>query len=262
MDLANPARLTRIEFLKAAGTAAAGFVTVGADTPPAVARWQQHLLGPTTSRASRGSGQVLSFHSQPDLHPPSVTVRHGPEALANPDDGYWFLTPARFNRQSGPMIGDEHGSPVWFRPVGPNYFATNLRVQEYRGEPVLTWWEGTPFGLGEGVIMDSSYREIARIRAHKGQVDPHELVLTREGTALFFCYSPVPADLSSVGGSKDGQVLDPAIQEIDVQTGRLLMEWRGIDHIAVSESYVRPGGIYDFMHANSISVTPDGNLLV
>ena len=53
------------------------------------------------------------------------------------------------------------------------------------------------------------------------------------------------------------------IQEIDVQTGRVLLEWRSLEHVPVSESYVRPGhGVYDYMHANSIDVTPDGNLLV
>ena len=36
--------------------------------------------------------------------------------------------------------------------------ATNLRVQEYLGRPVLTWWQGDisvhGFGLGEDVIAD------------------------------------------------------------------------------------------------------------
>jgi hypothetical protein len=43
----------------------------------------------------------------------------------------------------------------------------------------------------------------------------------------------------------------------------LLLEWRALEHVPVSESYMWPGnGVYDYMHANSIDVTPDGNLLV
>ena len=72
--------------------------------------------------------------------------------------------------QLGPVIFDGHGRPLWFKPVPQGWYAMNLRVQVYRGEPVLTWWEGTFPGhgsprVGEGVIVDSSYREIARVRA-------------------------------------------------------------------------------------------------
>jgi hypothetical protein len=145
------------------------------------------------------------------------------------------------------------------------WFSMDLRTQTYRGRPVLTWWEGTILGTGEAVIMDTSYREIARVRAGNGhQVDPHEFLLTPDGTALITC-SPttVSADLSSVGGSRHGRVAESVIQEVDVQTGRVLLEWRSLEHVSVSESYMWPGhGVYDFMHANSIDITPDGNLLV
>ena len=43
----------------------------------------------------------------------------------------------------------------------------------------------------------------------------------------------------------------------------VLLEWRSLEHVPVSESYMwAGGGVYDYMHANSIDVTPDGNLLV
>jgi hypothetical protein len=70
-------------------------------------------------------------------------------------------------------------------------------------------------------------------------------------------------DLREVGGPRDGQVLEAVIQEVDISSGKLLMEWHSLDHIDVSESYLplkkEP---YDYLHANSIDVTPDGNLLV
>jgi hypothetical protein len=114
------------------------------------------------------------------------------------------------------------------------------------------------------VILDSSYRQIARVRAARGRhADLHEFLLTPQGTALVTCYpESVPADLSSVRGPRQGHVLDSIIQEIDVASGRLVMEWRGRDHVALSESYASPWGGFDFLHANSIDVTPDGHLLV
>src|SRR5205807_1939637 len=52
------------------------------------------------------------------------------------------------------------------------------------------------------------------------------------------------------------------MQEVDVASGRVLMEWRSLDHVAIDESYLYPGGVYDYLHLNSIDVAPDGNLLV
>jgi len=56
--------------------------------------------------------------------------------------------------------------------------------------------------------------------------------------------------------------MDDIIQEIDIATGRLVFEWRGLEHVAVEESYLSPGGAYDYLHVNSIGLTPDGHLLV
>ena len=69
-------------------------------------------------------------------------------------------------------------------------------MQEYLGEPVLTWWQGDisvhGYGLGEGVIFDRSYSEVAHVRAGNGlQADLHELQLTAQGTALITAYDPI-----------------------------------------------------------------------
>ena len=263
MNPSEPPWPTRSEFLKASGVLAAGLVPLRASAARAVG---QPRARPLDKAAGGGSGPLLSFRSRPDLRPPRVIVTPGRRSLAHSADEYWFLAPGKGGGvQIGPLMVGEHGRFTWFRPVPNNWYAMNFRAQVYRGKPVLTWWQGTQLGdLGEGVIVDSSYREIARVRAGNGHtVDPHELLLTAEGTALITCSpSNVSADLSAVGGSKDGKVAESVVQEIDVQTGRVLLEWRSLDHVSVSESYMQPGGVYDFMHANSIDVAPDGNLLV
>jgi hypothetical protein len=166
------------------------------------------------------------------------------------------------------MILDPNGELVWFEPLPHGVWATNVTATSYRGEPALAWWHGKViapgFGQGEALIKDRSYRHIARVRAGNGrQMDLHELVLTGAGTALFTCYpTPVQADLTAVGGPADGRVQESVIQEVELHSGRVLLEWRSLDHIPVSDSYKPLGDPYDYLHVNSIQVAPDGNLLV
>jgi hypothetical protein len=61
---------------------------------------------------------------------------------------------------SGPMIIDGRGRLIWFDQVPAPDVAANLRIQQYRGRPVLTWWQGPvavdAYGLGQGMIASGS----------------------------------------------------------------------------------------------------------
>jgi hypothetical protein len=181
--------------------------------------------------------------------------------------GYVFLALKEGAGEHGPMIIDDHGQLVWF---GKDSSARDFKAQRYRGEPVLTWWEGKVVhghGIGEYVIFDGSYREIARIRASNGyQGDLHESLITPEDTALLTAYAPTRTDLSPIGGPEDGAVWEGIVQEVDIETGEVLFEWRSSDHVSVEESYVKPPDDpaypYDYFHINSIDVDSDGDLLV
>ena len=172
--------------------------------------------------------------------------------------------------QDGPMILDDEGRPVWLRPVREEERdAMDFKVQAYKGEPVLTWWEGIHggFGRGEYVICDRSYREVARVRAGNGyEGDHHEFLLTDRGTALLVIYGEAPRDLSPVGGPKDGAVLEGVVQEVDVATGEVLFEWHRLDHVGLAEAFteVRPDlkEPYDYFHINSVDVDGDDGLLI
>ena len=133
---------------------------------------------------------------------------------------------------------------------------------------MLVWWEGkvlqSGYGQGEAVVLDDAYREIARVRAAGGRsMDLHAFALSAEGRALFTCYpQTVQMDLSSIGVPRNSQVLESIIQEVDIASGRLLFEWRSLQHIPVSASQEPHGEPYDYLHVNSIEQLPDGNLLV
>ena len=143
----------------------------------------------------------------------------------------------------------------------------NFRTARYRGKPVLTWWEGkADAGLGRGthVIMDQSYSELARIPAGDGrQSDLHEFVITPRSTALVTSYEVRPANLSAVGGPVGGKVIGGVVQELALPSGRVLFEWRSLDHVQVEETHAAvPGHPLDYFHVNSIDLASDGNLIV
>ena len=244
-------RFTRRKFL--AGAAGAALA--------AASGWEAvETLGAGTASAV---DLPLSYRTRPDLAPPRVRVDVPPLQVA---DGYVFVAAVTGPGQRGPMIVDNRGELVWFRPLASGT-ATCFRAQSYRGRPVLTWWQGqitSGYGRGEYVIADSSYRDVATVQAGNGlQGDLHEFLITAEGTALLTAYESIPANLSSVGGPVSGTLLESVVQEVDIASGQVLFEWRAADHVGLDETYaVVQGGGLDHFHVNSIDVDLDGNLLV
>jgi hypothetical protein len=171
------------------------------------------------------------------------------------------------------MILAEDGSLVWFQPLSPaGTRASDFRVQQYEGKPALTWWQdpltaGGQTTAGE-VIMDSSYRQLAVVRAGNGyQPDLHEFQITPQGTAMITVYDAIDCDLSRVGGPRDAAVADTLFQQLDLKTGLVMYEWHSLDHVPLSDSYASARRSsrttpFDFFHINSVDVRSDGDLLV
>jgi Arylsulfotransferase (ASST) len=217
--------------------------------------------------AARVPGDQLTLRSRPDLAPASVEItKESGEAAP----GDIFITPQQGPTQNGAMILDPTGSLVWFHPVPAGDMAADLEVQSYRGKPVLTWWQGysgAGIGQGEDVIEDSSYRQIAVVRAGNGlYADLHDFRLTRQGTALITAYYPVYWDAAGIGGAKRQVVLDSVVQEIDIKTGLVLFQWDSLDHVPLSRSYeplpASAGAPFDYFHVNSVQQERDGDLIV
>jgi hypothetical protein len=260
------AKITRLRFLGAVAAGGAWIMLTGAlgcaRSPRARA----------VAAPARGE-QPWAFRSRPEFRPPAVEVRTRARGTA---PGYVFVSPkkepgAKGLSQDAPLIVDEGGEPVWFHPLqgDDEKDAFNFEVQSYKGETVLTWWEGhhTGFGQGEYVLMDHSYREIRRVRAGNGyEGDHHEFFITPKDTALITIYNMLPMDLTSMGGPEDGTVLDGIAQEVDIETGEVLFEWHSLEHVALGESYWAPKedqvGAFDYFHINSIDVYDEDHLLI
>jgi hypothetical protein len=230
---------------------------------------EDHITSTPAPIFPGNAAEIQGFHSRPELHPPVVTVTAASPAVAPGDE---FVAPYAGPGQAGPMILGPSGELVWFKPMPANTSATNLQVQEYEGQPVLTWWQGDVsvhgFGLGEDVIANSTYTDIAHVRAGNGlQADLHELQLTPQGTALITAYDPILCDLASAGGPAYGGLTDSVFQEIDVKTGLVMYEWTAIDHVGIAESYEpaarsNTAEPYDYFHLNSIDLDREGSLLI
>jgi hypothetical protein len=210
------------------------------------------------------------------VNPPEVTVLQNSPGQA---DGLIFIAPKGAGIGGGPQPGpvgpeivDSRGHVIWFSEVTNGQVAADFRVQSYRGKPVLTWAQQSNFGKLAGAtsvnyILDDTYHIIASVRAGNGlNADAHEFLLTPQGTALVTIYDVVTADLSSVGGSKNAQVWEGSIQEIDVATGKVLFEWHSLGKVGFDESYWplpdSSAAAWDYIHINGIALDDDGNLLL
>jgi hypothetical protein len=224
--------------------------------------------------------KLSHFVSQPALLSPRITVRKGSSRLR----GDVFLTPLPspiIHPESnntlaihpvgpgGPMIVDNHGRLVWFDQLPAPLVAADFRPQRYLGREVLTWWQGdvtaSAYGLGDGVIADTSYQTLRTVKAGNGyQADLHEFRLTPSGEALFTVDAPVLAHLPGTRRGTLARLLDSIVQEVDVRTGLVVWEWHGLGHIPLADSYATPANSadYDAYHFNSIEPVAGGRLLV
>ncbi|PXY27347.1 arylsulfotransferase family protein [Prauserella muralis] len=277
--------ISRRRFLRRAGWAGAAVAVpvtsgyVGYRLPRSTASTEQTPPAPAP-QAADPTPDVHHFVSRPDLSPPRLTFTDAKddESALPTTPGYLFLGPKGYQEtgpgQQGCMLVDRKGRPVWLLPLtGEDEVPMDFRTQTYRGEPVLTWWQGTVhtgYGTGVGVIYDSSYRKVAEVRTGNGiaEADLHEFLLTDEDTALLVAYQPHRADLTAVGGPADGWLHSGVVQEVDVETGEVLFQWDSIDHVALTETEQKLGeqgskdAPFDYFHINSAGVDADGDLLV
>ncbi|HEX3874788.1 MAG TPA: MFS transporter [Solirubrobacteraceae bacterium] len=225
-------------------------------------------LGAYTARGA------YTYVSAPGLHPPKIQS-DAPAASAQ-IPGYIMLanfydvTKPPIVGQSGPLILDGKMQPVWFRPVPADDVASNLDTGTYQGKPVLSWWQGNvtatgQINSGEDVVVNQHYQTVATLKGADGWVLTLHSFLIQGDDAWVTANKPVPADLAKYGGVNGGAVVDSAVQEYNLTTGKLLYSWNASDHIPVSDSYAQPpanGFPWDAYHVNSIDLHADGTFLV
>ena len=238
---------------------------------------QKNAVSIVATSAVEKRGDYQRFHTEKDFSPPAIELDTPPAKGTSP--GYIFLTPraADAERPSGPTILDSRGNLVWFLPR-PGRVSSDLKAQTLGGKRVITWGERAPVVSPPEIfeadpkdlffmVADDNYKPFLRVRAIGKDVgtDMHEFRIAKRGTVLMFGFKIVPRDLTSVGGVSNGQVVDSLVQEIDLKTGKLVFNWSALEHVPMSDSIFpapKNENPWETYHANSISETSDGNLLV
>jgi len=101
--------------------------------------------------------------------------------------------------------------------------------------------------------------------------DYHEFSITPQNTALITAFVKTAWDLSAKGrDDPGGHIWDCVFQEIDIETNRLLFEWRASDHYHFDDMAVDSWASWtgtaqdpwDWFHLNSVEKDVQGNFLV
>jgi EmrB/QacA subfamily drug resistance transporter len=218
---------------------------------------------------------TYSFVSAPNLHPPKLhadtttqTSKLAPGYILMTN--FYDLNYPPMVGQGGPLILNNNLQPVWFRPVSKDVVAGNLSLQTFNSKPALAWWQGvvTDTGAtesGEDIVVNQHYQTIATLHAAGGWVLTIHEIQVRGDDAWVTVNKNLPMDLSKYGGAYNGALIDSAVQEYNLKTGKLLYTWDALNHIALGDSQATlptNGFPWDAYHVNSIDVLNDGTFVV
>ncbi|KAI2790871.1 hypothetical protein POX_c03722 [Penicillium oxalicum] len=220
-----------------------------------------------------------SVCARPDISPPVLHVERSlTEKLA---PGYIFIAPYEAEN-SGPYIFDHTGELVWsgWGVSGPGN-AHGIHVCKYQDIDHLCFFQGNQqkgYCRGHGVILDNSYRIVRSVQPGGGMAssDMHEFRPINGGrSALMTVYQQRQFDMSPWNVRTGmGWIMESIFQEVEIETSKVLFEWRSLDHVDPSVSYTWPShtdtsgtGLHahepwDYFHINSVDKNDDGDYLI
>ncbi len=99
------------------------------------------------------------------------------------------------------------------------------------------------------------------------RADLHAFTITDDDHAIFTGYEVIEHDLTEVGRPANSYIWESLFQELDIETGEVLFEWRASDHFPFLDAYVNPNKAtrndpWDFFHINMVEKDAEGNYLV
>ncbi|KAJ5713970.1 uncharacterized protein N7483_011151 [Penicillium malachiteum] len=225
------------------------------------------------------------YLSRPDLSPPKLNITV--PALSETESGFIFVAPKKaaelyenLAMQAAPYIYRDDGELVW---SGMGYYCgyvINFGVMELNGEPALRAFQGSMDGSrlkmnGQHAILNNKYQTVGIVRpASHLLASGHEVNVLGGRSVLIEVSTPVPTDLSLIGGDQEQKwVVSSGFQELDLETGELIFEWYSLDHISpnYSDLFLKPTGpwsgrsaldAYHYFALNSIDKDDQGNYLI
>ncbi|KAJ4292417.1 hypothetical protein N0V90_009079 [Kalmusia sp. IMI 367209] len=227
-----------------------------------------------------------TYRSRPDLSPPHLNITLPSKGQTAP--GYLFVAPYsgspdlthHYSVQKAPYIITDTGDLVWSGFGYVFQWAGNFQTTSWKGKDVLFAWEGAlnalrGHGHGHHTFLDQHYQNVKEVRGGNHALpDLHEFEVVNGKSALHEIYQPLQLDLSPFGGNdQQTWIVDARFQEVDIDTGNVLFEWRSLDHVSPNDAILslvsgRAGSGYDsasawdYLHINSVTKGKDGHFLV
>lgn len=177
---------------------------------------------------------------------------------------------------------------VWSGPTGST---SNFLKQSYDGKDVITVWTGAgsatgsagaAHGHGSVSILDSTYSTICKVCPDPKTLDisfppgttsdcvadVHESYITERNTMLVTVYNVTQADLTSVGGPKDGWITNSLAVEVNIETNDIIFVWNPQEHVPFTDSNnplqgtgTNSSNTWDWFHMNAIQSFKGGYLV-
>ncbi|KAK7186933.1 hypothetical protein DPSP01_011619 [Paraphaeosphaeria sporulosa] len=227
-----------------------------------------------------------TFRSRPDLSPPHLNVTISEADKKSP--GFIFAAPYsglpelshQYSVQKAPYILTDTGDLVWSGFGYIYQWAGNFQAARWKGVDVLFAWEGAlnalhGHGHGHHTLLNQHYDNVKEIRGGNHVIpDLHEFEVVDGRSGLHGIYQPLQLDLSVFGGNdQQTWILEGRFQEVDLETGQVLFEWRSLDHISPDDAILslnsgvvgsgyNSGSAWDYLHINSVSKGKDGHYLL
>ncbi|KAM0323312.1 hypothetical protein ACHAQA_008904 [Verticillium albo-atrum] len=228
------------------------------------------------------------YRSRPDLSPPRLNITV-PADSDRVDKGLIFVGPypgftptSHGPIQSAPYIFRDDGELVWSGAGHIVGWIANFRVDTVDGAQVLRAFQGqmsSQLGIMQGhhVILNNKYETVKTVKSRSHQlVSGHEFRVLDGKSVLVEVPYVKPVDLSPWGGTEEQDwIVSSGFQELDIETGKVLFEWEGFNHVDPKYSafplrtYDRSIGsgrsssdAWDYFHLNSVDRDDEGNYLV
>jgi Arylsulfotransferase (ASST) len=188
-------------------------------------------------------GADSQYISRPDLSPPRLNITVPANST---EKGYIFIAPypahegeSKGPSQPGAYIFRGNGDLIWSGVGSFGGWVAHFRTGVWKDEPVIFAFQGffdVPHGRGYGnhAILNSRYEtiKISQPSGPLGLLSAHEFHIVNGTNVLIEVPIPVQTDLSPWGGDNGQQwIVSNGFQEINIETGELIFEWRSFDHV-------------------------------
>jgi hypothetical protein len=212
--------------------------------------------------------QAQSFNR---LYPPDMAP-YGFQQYDTTSCGAYFLAPYKIglNEPYLPHLAvmDENGYLLWYKRFYDSFnLPMDFKMQE-NGYYTYAFHE-VSYQPPKHYVMDQQFNLIDSVEAVGYTTDNHDFMILPNGNYLVLSYHDSIMDLSTMifngnPGSPTTNVMSCVIQELDANRN-VVFEWNSLDHIPITdyvEEYGFSQGFFTAVHANSLELDTDGNLLV